>query len=116
MNTDQIAQNLSYALLYCGDKFPEAIKLLEGHIKGVITKNHYTILSLINGSIDKNKNRFNSIFNYPHDLLKLLNWNLPQDDIRYHYGEKLQEILNKLKEKNPGIEKDEKYIKLKDKL
>ena len=118
MKTPKIAQNLSYALLYCGDKFPDAIKVLEGYIKENIKKNHYNILYLINGDLWSDKNRFNYIFKkHPRDLLTLLNWNFPQDDsIPYHYKEMLQKILDKLKAKNPEIEKDAKYTKLKDKL
>ena len=116
MKTSKIAQNLSSALLYCGDKFPEAIKVLEEHIKEIITENNYTVLDIINGDIDDDKNRFNHIFKYPHDLLTLLNWNFPQDSILYHCKESLQNILHKLKEKHPDIERDEKYIELNDKI
>ena len=117
MKAPTIAQNLSFAILYCDDKFPTAIEVLGEHIEGVITENHYTILYLINGDIGDDKTRFNYIFKHPHDLLTLLNWNFPQDDsIPYHYKEMVQKILKKLKEKHPDIEKDAKYTKLKDKI
>ncbi len=117
MKTLGIAQDLSCALLYCGDKFPEALGVLGEHIKGVMAKNHYEILFLINGDMGDDKKRFDSTFDYPHDFLNLLNWNFPQDETIYsHYSEMLQEILNKIKNKHPGIEEDEKYIDLEEKL
>ena len=116
MKTPKIAQNLSYALLYCGDKFPDAIKVWEEHIKEVIIENNYRMLVRLEQGIDKNTNRLCLIFNHPHDLLTLLNWNFPQNDIISHRKKSWRKILDKLKAKNPEIEKDAKYTKLKDKL
>ncbi len=111
--TPEIAEDLSFIILYCGDKLPEAFKLLEDKIKGVIKKNNYSILYFIEEDINNNKNQMDYIFNHPQELLKLLDWSLPETNtLESYYGNKLKTILNKLKSKHPEIEQDKIYIKL----
>lgn len=109
----EIAQNLSFVVLYCREKLPETCKVLEDKIKEVIQHNNYDMLYHIKENV---KQELSYIFNYPQELLYILNWNFPEDKIDYYYSEQMKEILNELKNKHPEIEKDEKYIKLIDKL
>ena len=111
MKTPVIAQNLSCALLYCGDKFPVALDFLEEHIKPVIQRNHYLILYGINEESEDKANNISKVFNHPEDLLKLLSWNLPQNNL-YYYHSDLRKVLDKIKKKKPEIENDEQYRKL----
>ena len=117
MKTPETAENLSFVILYCGDKLPEAFKLLEYKIKGIIKKNHYPIIRRLAGAVKDNKNPPDCIFNYPKELLELLYWNLPELKILYSFdGKKLKIILDKLKNKHPDIEQNENYNKLLEKI
>ena len=115
--TPRIAENLSVVILYCGDKLPDAFTLLESKIEKIIKKNHYFIIDHIAESIENNPKRLDHVFNYPQELLQILNWNLPESNtLDDYYGEELRNILDKLKNKHPKIEQDEKYTALLDKI
>ncbi len=63
---------------------------------------------------EDSRNKLNHIFDYPNELLQLLNWNFPKN--RISDGENIKKILNKLKAKHPDIEQNEQYKKLLDKI
>ena len=113
VKTQKIAQNLSLATLHCGEKLSEAVELLKGNIKGIIKKNHGYIAHYI---MRYHKKELTCVFDYPNELLSLLNWNFPEDEIPYYDGEKVKEILDELKSRNPTVEQNSKYIKLLEKL
>ena len=133
----KIAEHLSFAILHCGNQLPEAFKVLKDQIEGVITQNStfmgYHIIDQIglgessntlssetenlqNKQMKKSPNKLIHIFDYPNELLQLLNWNFPEDKIHYNYNEQIKRILDQLKSKHPDIEKNEHYKKLIDKI
>ena len=107
----KIAQKLSLVVLHCGNKLPDAFEDLQYKIKGVIKENN----SFIIHHIENNKDKLNSILDYPNELLKLLNWNFPKDTINYKEVSILN-ILHQLKNKDPEIEQQAEYKKLLGKL
>ena len=110
----EIAENLSFLILCCGDKLPEAFNLLKDKIKGVIQRNNEYISHYI---IKKMNKELNYIFDYPTELLQILTWNFPKDKIQfYKEDEEIKQILEKLKEKDSSIEQNSKYKKLYEKL
>ena len=100
-------------ILHCGNKLPEAFEFLKDKIKGVVKKNHGYIAHYI---INYHKEELIYIFDYPEELLSLLNWNLPEDKIYYNDDRAVKEMLSKFQQKNPAITKNRKYIKLLEKL
>ena len=133
--TSTIAEKLSLAALYCENSFPDALNTLENQIKGVIEPNpHIYIADHICGlnfnnphgqnknSQKKPKNDFTphsklwKVFDYPKELLRLLNWNFPSHNIDPLNSKKIEKILNKLKEIHSHIETHAEYQKLKKKL
>ena len=112
LRTPEIAQNLSLAVLHCGEKLPEAFNLLEDKIKGIIQKNNNDIAH----HIENNKKELKQIFNYPEQLLQILKWNFPENKILYYYDKKIKKILDELKSNFLKIEKNADYIELSEKL
>ena len=117
----KIAENLSFAILHCEDKLPEAFEVLKDQIKGVIKQNsnNYIAYYIVKDEEDEegnNKQDLEHIYDYPTELLKILNWNFPEDKIYYNYDKKIKKILDKLKNKHPGIEKSGQYRELLDKI
>ena len=111
LKTPRTAELLSFAILHCGDKLPEAFEFLKDKIEGVITKNY----SYIGHYINKQAPPY--VFNYPDELLQLLNWNFPGERIILpNDAEKLKEVLNKIKDKHPEAAQTADYKKLLDKL
>ena len=111
LKTPRTAELLSFAILHCGDKLPEAFECLKDKIEGVITKNY----SYIGHYINKQAPPY--VFNHPDELLQLLNWNFPGDRIILpNDAEKLKEVLNKIKDKHPEAAQTANYKKLLDKL
>lgn len=110
--TSKIAQNLSLVILHCGKKLPKTFELLEDKIEEEILQNNNYIVC----HIEDNNEELNYIFDYPKQLLTLLNWNFPEKKILYYYDEKVRKILDTLKEKYPDIEKNEEYNKLIEKV
>ena len=106
------AENLSFAILHCGNKLPEAFKDLKDKIKGVINQNSnyiaYYIIKNEEDGIENNKQDLEYIYDYPKELLQILNWNFPENN----YDKKIEKILNKLKSKYRDIENDEQYQEL----
>ena len=116
----KIAENLSFVILHCGDKLPEAFDVLKNQIKGVIkqnSNNHIAYYIIKDGEgKESNKQNLEHIYNYPKELLQILDWNFPENKIYFNYNKKIEKILNKLKNKNPNIEENEQYQKLLDKI
>ena len=109
-----IAKNLSYVILNCGNKLPEAFDLLKSQIEGQFETNNYYISLYIKDKMDK---ELSYIFDYPKELLKILHWNFPEDEIHPYMGDrKIKQILDKLKEKDPNIENNFEYKKLFEKI
>lgn len=124
----KIAKNLSFVILHCGDKLPEAFSVLKDYIEDIIQQNsnyiaHYIVKDEEDKTINENQQKKENnkqdieyIYDYPNELLKILNWNFPEDKIYYSYDTKVKKILDKLKAKHPNIEKNEQYHKLIDKI
>ena len=112
LKSSKTAEHLSFLILHCGQKLPEAFEVLSDSIEGVIEADNSYMLSYIEEKIDK---ELNTIFKHPKELIQLLNWNLPKDKLTYN-REKLRKILDKLKEENPNIADDSGYKKLNEKL
>ncbi len=113
MKTQEIAEDLSFVILYCGDKLSDSFELLKDKIEKVITKNHYSIIHHIAKSIKNNEKQLD---NY-QELLNFLKWNLPELDTIYSFhSEKLKTILDKIKSKYPEIENNEAYTTLLEKI
>ena len=126
MEDPSIAQNFSLTILYAGRNLPDALSILEPYIKGNIQFNNNMITHHINKSCfdfekDCPENRvtephqLDSIFNYPKELLKLLNWNIPKQRAVIIEPE-LKKILDKINNKYPEIEENEDYKILRKKL
>ena len=122
-----IALHFSLAVLYTGDELPNALSVLEPHIKGVVQHNNDIMTLHINKScfdIEKERpdnritepHQLDSIFKYPKELLKLLKWNIPKEKAGRMIEGELKKILSKIKSENPGIEENEDYKTLEDKL
>ena len=108
--TPKIAEYLSLAVLYCEDKFSDALEFLEDKIEDIPKSNQNNI------SYHIKENKLADVFkNHPKDLLRLLIWNFPEEKI-YFTGEEIKEALDKIKEKHPQIEQDTNYRKLREKL
>ena len=127
MRTDYIAQSFSLAVLYAGRQLPDALKTLGQYIEGNIQFNNDMVTYHINKSCfdfekDRPEDRINephqldSIFNYPKELLKLLNWNIPKEKAGIMIEKELKKILDEIKKKRPEIEENEDYKTLRDKL
>ena len=118
--SSKIAEFLSLIILNCGDELPEAFDVLKDKIEEVIKHNSDFIVYCIietNSDLEHVYNqKLEHIYNYPKELLQILNWNFPENNIYYNYDEKMKLILNKLKEKYPDIEQDENYGHLYKKL
>ena len=114
LQTSKIAENLSNLILCCGDKLPEAFNILKDKIGGMIQNNNDYISRYIIRKMDK---ELKYVFGYPEELLQILNWNFPKDQINQHMGgKKIKQILKKLKQKHPEIEKNPDYKKLSEKV
>ena len=113
LQTSEIAKNLSFLILHCGEKFPEAFSMLKDNIKGVIQNNNDYIPHYINKKMDK---ELKQIFNHPEELLQLLNWNFPKNINPYMGGKEIKQILETLKKNNSKIEESPEYKKLFEKL
>ena len=113
LKTSQIAKNLSFVILHCREKVPEAFEILKDNIKEKIQQNNNYISHYIKENM---KQELSHIFDNPKKLLCLLNWNFPKDRIEYYYSEEIREILKELKVRHTGIEKDKQYEKLLEKL
>ena len=109
--SNTIAQNLSLAILYCGDELPNAFNCLKPHIQDRIQLN-----SDITFHIKEYDAQLKYIYNFPKELSALLNWNFPEQPIPSFIKDELQKILDKIKSKNPEVEKDENYKQLIEKL
>ena len=116
MKSNEIACNLSLAILYCGDQMPSAFQLLRDKIEEFIKEPsfwfpHQDIL----------EDRLPHVFNYPEQLVSLLDWNCSgmetSSDLAIGYFKKdVKKVLEKIKEKNPEIEKYELYKNLYERL
>ncbi|MDE0092602.1 MAG: hypothetical protein OXN83_04895, partial [Oligoflexia bacterium] len=114
LKNPKTAENLSFLILHCGNKLPKTFNLLKDKIEGVIQRNNEYISHYI---IKKMNKELNYIFDYPTELLQILNWNFPKDRINeYMGGKEIKQILEKLKEKDSSIEQNSKYKKLSEKL
>ena len=114
LQTSKIAENLSNLILCCGDKLPEAFNILKDKIGGMIQNNNDYISRYIIRKMDK---ELKYVFGYPEELLQILNWNFPKDQInQYMGGKEITKILEKLKQNYPEIEKNPDYKKLSEKL
>lgn len=113
----ETARYLSLLILNCGEKLPEAFQFLKSNIKDIIQiENEYILYH-----IEDSKDKLNHIFDYPTELLSLLNWNFPNDTIHSdygsnHYTKKIKLILDNLKERHSDIENNKEYKKLYEKL
>ena len=127
MQTNEIAKNFSLAVLYAGHQLPNALKTLEPYIEENIQFNNDMITYHINKSCfdfetDRPENRvtephqLDSMFDYPKELLKLLNWNIPNQPESLIIKPELKKILDKIKNKYPEIEDNEDYKTLREKL
>ena len=105
LKSSKTAEHLSFLILHCGQKLPEAFEVLSDSIQGVIEADNSYMLSYIEEKIDK---KLNALFKHPKELIQLLNWNLPTKDKLTYNREKLRKILDKLKEENPNIADDYK--------
>ena len=112
LNTPEAAKSLSFAMLHCGNKFPEAFELLQHKIKEVIKKNPSFH---IGNYYSAHKKSISHIFDYPNEFLQLLNWNFPQD-IAHDFNGKVKNLLQEIKNKCPESDQTENYRKLLDKL
>ena len=117
----KIVENLSFVILHCGDKLPEAFNVLKDQIEGVITtnSNHYIadyIIKNEEGELENIEQDLEYIYNYRNELLQILNWNFPKNEIDYYSSQKVKKILDKLKAKYLDIETDEQYQKLINKI
>ncbi len=140
----KIAGNLSFIILHCGNKLPDAFDILKDKIKGIITDNSNSWISLHiihqtglgkahdspssqkqseqkklkdsnkNNQTKGSKNKLAYIFDYPDELLQLLNWNFPKK-IEFYFDEKINKILKELETKDPNIKKHAQYKELKEK-
>ena len=123
----KIAENLSFVILHCGNKLPEAFNLLKDQVEGVMEENsHYIAHYIVKDEEDETRNKnqqekgnnkqdLEHIYNYPNELLQILDWNFP-NRIYYDDDKKIEKILDKLKTKHPDIENNEQYQKLFDKI
>ena len=106
MKSHEIACKLSMAILHCGDKMPDAFKLLEDEIKGNIKKTNFHLIDVSRGL---EEGRFKDILKYPNELLNLLDWNIPESTDDHDLGiggfrSEIKKLLEKVREKNPEIE------------
>ena len=118
MKSHEIACNLSMAILHCGDKMPDAFELLRDKIEEFIEKTNFHLIDVSRGL---EEGRFKDILKYPDELLNLLDWNIPESTDDHDLGigifrSEIKKLLEKIKEKNPGIEKTDLYRNLYDRL
>ena len=119
LKNSQIAESLSLLILHCGNKLPEALNILKDKIEGVIDKKSYIAYYIIKNEKNEQQHKqdLEYIYNYPKELLQLLNWNFPKNEInQYMGGKEIKQILEKLKQKYLEIEKNSDYKKLSEKL
>ena len=64
----------------------------------------------------KDDKQLNYIYNYPKELLALLNWNFPKQPIHEFMKDELKKVVDKIRNRNSGIEEDENYKQLIEKL
>ena len=120
----KISENLSFIMLYCGDKLSDAFNTLKDKIEEVEKNSDYLAYHILEDNENKKKSDIQDlehIYKYPKELLQILIWNFSEPKISvYKYDENIKKILNKLKEKYLDIEKDEDcghlYKKLLDKI
>ena len=114
MKDPEIARYFSFALLHCREEFPNAIEILKDYIKEVIKKNNDYIIYYIVDPVESEKNGLEHVFNYPKELLQLLCWNLPEQNVADKNS--LKKILDAVKKQHINIMNNQYYKQLENKL
>ena len=111
----KIIENLCLIILYCGQKMPDAFTNLQ-HI--IINSPQPDDRFMVINHITRHCNeKLQHIFDYPNELLKILDLNLPADNTLYSiFRDDLKNVLEKLKNKHPEIKNEEIYKNLIDKI